>query len=94
MVTCTEPEEFIAEIILFWMFAADMLLRAAGAGAGGFALPHPAKAAIARKPLADAVAVSSRLLSLVTRTGVCFDRTYLVPCCAMRLSVPEYLVDI
>jgi hypothetical protein len=93
MVTCTEPEEFIAEIILFWMFAADMLLRAAGAGAGGFALLHPAKAAIARKPLADA-SRSELALSLVTRTGVCFDRTYLVPCCAMRLSVPEYLVDI
>jgi hypothetical protein len=54
MVTCTEPEEFIAEIILFSMFAADMLLRAAGAGAGGLALLHPAKPAIARKPLADA----------------------------------------
>jgi hypothetical protein len=40
MVICTAPEEFIAEIILFWMFAADMLLRAAGTRAGGLALLH------------------------------------------------------
>jgi hypothetical protein len=74
------------------MFAADMLLRAAGAG--GLALLHPAKPAIARKPLADASRSEHVVLSLVTGTGVCVDRTYLVPCAAMRLSAPEYLVGI